>query len=161
MLSETDKLLRDPGSELVFGLVAPVGADLDALEEDLSNQLRQYGYTPSPIRLSQLLKGARDLGVELKEAGEFDRLMSFMDGGDRIREKSGSGEILALWAMASIKSKRPRESPVRRRTVVSPQSQDTFVHGNRVVRARKFRITQRARRARRGARRDARWASAS
>lgn len=116
MLPETDKLLRDPGSELVFGLVAPVGADLGALEEDLSNQLRQYGYTPSPIRLSQLLKGARDLGVELKETSEYDRLMSFMDGGDRIREKSGSGEILALWAMASIWSKRPRESPVRRRT---------------------------------------------
>lgn len=74
------------------------------------------GYTPNPIRLSRLLKGARNLGIELKETGEFERLMSFMDGGDRIREKSGSGEILALWAMASIKNKPPPESPVRRRT---------------------------------------------
>ncbi len=35
MLEETDKLLRDPGAELVFGLVAPVGADLERLEADL------------------------------------------------------------------------------------------------------------------------------
>jgi len=116
MLPDTDKLLRDPGSELVFGLVAPVGADLESLEEDLSNQLRQYGYVPSAIRLSRLLKGVRDLDVELKETSEFDRLMSFMDGGDRLREKSGSGEILALSAMASIKNDRARERPVRRRT---------------------------------------------
>jgi len=116
MLPDTDKLLRDPGSELVFGLVAPVGADLESLEEDLANQLRQYGYAPSAIRLSWLLKGVRDLDVELKETSEFDRLMSFMDGGDRLREKSGSGEILALWAMASIKNNRARENPVRRRT---------------------------------------------
>lgn len=112
MLPDTNKLLRDPGSELVFGLVAPVGADLEALEADLSNQLRQYGYTPNPIRLSKLLDGVRDLDVELKAAPEFDRLMSYMDGGNRIRKRSGSGEILALSAMASIKSKRLDESPV-------------------------------------------------
>lgn len=116
MLPDTSKLLRDLGSELVFGLVAPVGADLEALEADLSNQLLQYGYTPSPIRLSQLLRGVRDLNIELKNAPEFDRLMSYMDGGNRLREKSGSGEILALWAMALIKKQRAKDNPVRRRT---------------------------------------------
>lgn len=39
----------------MFGLVGPVGAGLEALEADLANQLRQYGYTPSPLRLSILL----------------------------------------------------------------------------------------------------------
>jgi hypothetical protein len=34
MLPATDNLLRDPKSELVFGLVAPVGADLETLEQD-------------------------------------------------------------------------------------------------------------------------------
>jgi len=116
MLPDTSKLLRDPGSELVFGLVAPVGADLDALEADLSNQLQQYGYTPNPIRLSLLLDGVRDLDVELKHAPEFDRLMSHMDGGNRLREQSGAGEILALWAMTAIKNQRMKDRPVRRRT---------------------------------------------
>src|SRR5215510_7126325 len=116
MLPDTHKLLRDPGSELVFGLVAPVGADLEALEVDLSNQLRQYGYTPNPIRLSLLLDGVRDLDVALKHAPEFDRLMSHMDGGNRLRAKAGSGEVLALWAMAEIKNQRVAGNPVRRRT---------------------------------------------
>lgn len=116
MLPATDNLLRDPKSELVFGLVAPVGADLETLEQDLANQLRQYGYTPNPIRLSVLLKGVQGLGVDLKEATEYERLVSFMDGGNRLREKSGAGEILALWAMAAIKDKRSAESPVFRRT---------------------------------------------
>jgi hypothetical protein len=86
------QLLRDPASELVFGLVAPVGADLDMLENALSNQLQQYGYTPNRIRLSKLLKG-----VDLKDDSEFARLTSYMDGGNQVRESSGSGEILALW----------------------------------------------------------------
>jgi len=116
MLPATDNLLRDPKSELVFGLVAPVGADLEALEKDLANQLRHYGYTPNPIRVSKLMKDVRDLDVELKETTEYERLVSFMDGGNRLREQSGAGEILALWAMASIKEKREAESPVLRRT---------------------------------------------
>src|SRR5438105_9187610 len=103
---ETDKLLRDPGSELVFGLVAPVGADLGQLEDDLANQLKLYGYTPNAIRLSHLLRQVRNLGVELKDDNEFNRLNSYMDGGNWIREKSGSHEILALWAIATIRKSR-------------------------------------------------------
>ena len=33
-IDETDNLLRDIGAELVFGLVAPVGADLERLESE-------------------------------------------------------------------------------------------------------------------------------
>jgi deoxycytidylate deaminase len=116
MLPDTERLLRDPGSEVVLGLVAPVGADLEALQGDLENQLRQYGYAPEVIRLSRLLRGVRDLGVDLKEAPVFARLMTYMDAGNRLRERSGAGEILALWAMASIRQGRDQQAPVRRRT---------------------------------------------
>jgi hypothetical protein len=59
MLDETDNLLRDIGAELVFGLVAPVGADLERLESDLVDLLGLYGYATNPIRLS-----ARKVGDE-------------------------------------------------------------------------------------------------
>ncbi len=48
MLDETDNLLRDIGAELVFGLVAPVGADLERLESDLVDLLGLYGYATNP-----------------------------------------------------------------------------------------------------------------
>lgn len=116
MLPATENLLHDLKSELVLGLVAPVGADLEALEQDLINQLRHYGYVPNPIRMSALMKDVRDLDVELRETSEYERLVSFMDGGNRLRERSGAGEILALWAMAAIKRQRDPRNPVLRRT---------------------------------------------
>jgi hypothetical protein len=71
MLEETAKLLRDPAAELVFGLVAPVGADLDQLQAALVDQLGLYGYHANPIRLSELLTKVRGLGVTLKDAPEL------------------------------------------------------------------------------------------
>jgi hypothetical protein len=62
MLDATKKLLRDPGSELVFGLIAPIGADLERLEADLIDLLGLYGYKPNSIRLSALLKGGAAWG---------------------------------------------------------------------------------------------------
>jgi deoxycytidylate deaminase len=56
------------------------------------------------------------LGVDLKEAPEFARISSYMDAGNRMRERSKSGEILALWAIAQIKEHRKAEAPVLRRT---------------------------------------------
>jgi hypothetical protein len=58
MPDETDNLLRDIGAELVFGLVAPAGADLERLEVDLVDLLGLYGYATNPIRLSAS-QGAR------------------------------------------------------------------------------------------------------
>ena len=116
MLSATDKLLRDPGAELVFGLIAPVGADLDRLESDLIDQLGLYGYTANSIRLSALLRNVQGLGVELKEAPELDRVNSYMNAGNALRAKLQAQEVLALWAIAHIKQKRPDGAPTLRRT---------------------------------------------
>jgi deoxycytidylate deaminase len=117
MLPETDKLLRDPGAELVFGLIAPVGADLERLEADLVDQLALYGYSRNSIRLSALLRKVEGLDVSLKEAPELDRVNSYMDAGNALREKVPAKEVLALWAIAHIKMVRPAEEPtVLRRT---------------------------------------------
>jgi len=44
MIEPTNKLLRDSTSELVFGLVVPVGADLERLEADLIDLVGLYGH---------------------------------------------------------------------------------------------------------------------
>ncbi len=116
MLEETKKLLRDPGSELVFGLVAPIGADLERLEVDLIDQIGLYGYAPNAIRLSALLKKLQ-LGVTLQETPELARINSYIEAGNKLREKAKCEEVLALWAMAHIRQRRTEEAPVLRRTV--------------------------------------------
>jgi deoxycytidylate deaminase len=116
MLEETAKLLRDPAAELVFGLVAPVGADLDQLQAALVDQLGLYGYHANPIRLSELLTKVQGLGVTLKDAPELERVRSYMDAGNALRQRTKAEEILALWAMAKIKEKRVAADPVLRRT---------------------------------------------
>jgi hypothetical protein len=116
MLDETDNLLRDIGAELVFGLVAPVGADLERLESDLVDLLGLYGYATNPIRLSALLRKMPGLDVELKEAPEFDRINSYMNAGNKVRERSSSEAILAAWALLQIKNMRDAGKPVLRRT---------------------------------------------
>lgn len=115
MIEPTSQLLRDPGSELVFGLVAPVGANLERLESDLIDQLGLYGYSPNPIRLSALLRKLDNLGVPLQETPELARLNSYMNAGNKFRERTGCPEGLALWAMAEIKQRRTAEAPVLRR----------------------------------------------
>jgi deoxycytidylate deaminase len=115
MLEETKKLLRDSGSELVFGLVAPIGADLEHLELDLIDQIGLYGYVPNAIRLSALLKKLQ-LGVTLHETPELARINSYIEAGNKLREKAKCEEVLALWAMAHIRQRRTEEAPVLRRT---------------------------------------------
>ncbi|MFO7568118.1 MAG: anti-phage dCTP deaminase [Enhygromyxa sp.] len=106
MLPDTERLLRDRGSELVFGLVAPVGADLTWLEEKLATLLQLYGYSPQHIRLSGLLKKLPDIANDLRETPEVDRINTYMDGGNKLRNRAQTGEVLALWAISEIYQKR-------------------------------------------------------
>jgi hypothetical protein len=47
------------------------------------------------------------LDVELKEAPEFDRINSYMNAGNKVRERSSSEAILAAWALLQIKNLLP------------------------------------------------------
>lgn len=99
-------------AELVFGLVAAVGTDLDDFQPRLEANLRQFKYTPVAVRLSSFLKRLDSdlLGsweVHLKDAPEYERLMSHMTGGTKLREETAYGGILALHAAAEIRAARP------------------------------------------------------
>src|ERR1044071_3691203 len=115
MIEPTKMLLRDPSSELVFGLVAPIGADLERLEADLIDQVGLYGYQPNSIRLSALLREVQ-LGVKLHETPELARINSYIKAGNTLREQTQCEEVLALWAMGLIKELRSPDAPVLGRT---------------------------------------------
>lgn len=95
------------GSEIVIGLVAPIGTDLDAPQATLTDQLRAFGYDVQPLRLSALAEvEARKLGVELKDSPECERIRTHMKAGNRLREHFERDDWLALHALAVINNAR-------------------------------------------------------
>lgn len=113
---------RVPGKpahgELVFALTAAAGTDLDWFEMFLSDHLARFQYETIPIRLSGFLRDF-DLsaaGITLRNDSEADRLTSYMDAGNAVRQLAQRGDILALFASLSInrsRGKRQRAFPRR------------------------------------------------
>lgn len=98
MHAKTRRLLKDPWPELVFGLTAAVGADVDGLVDLLDKLLRQFRYKSRTLRLSALLSSVDPdwLGVTLDTSSEFQRIWTHMNAGDALRKKTESGEALAV-----------------------------------------------------------------
>jgi deoxycytidylate deaminase len=91
-------------TELVLGLVSPVGTDLSAINDSLLNYFRTFRYTVKVIKLSAFLDrlSPRTLGVKLRARPEYDRIRTRMDAGNALREKTGRGDHLALHAANEI-----------------------------------------------------------
>ena len=109
--------LRYLDSELVLGIVAPVGADLENFYEVLRRRISRFKYKANSIRLSKFLRDTVDLDVELKESPEAARLDTYMTAGNRARELEKQGDILALSAAHNINSARKDKSDPLPRTV--------------------------------------------
>jgi len=95
-------------SELVFGLVAPVGTDLGALVKRLEKRVQPYQYSVNHLRVSGLLQRVTGLGVRLKFAPESERISTHMDAGNALRERTGKFDVLALHALWEIQRNRPK-----------------------------------------------------
>jgi deoxycytidylate deaminase len=96
-----------PGPELFFGLVGPVGTNLDLVVEVLSNQLSQVKYISKQIRLSELLDDIPGL-IKKKPKTRDDRYQIYMDAGNKLRRKSGRNDALALLSVIKIRGERRR-----------------------------------------------------
>ncbi|HQU90643.1 MAG TPA: anti-phage dCTP deaminase [Pyrinomonadaceae bacterium] len=109
-----------PQSELVIGLVAPVGTDTKFVVDTISQRLERFSYVPIHLKLSNYLKDL-DLGVQIDESTPFKRVDTLMNAGDALRKKvgggneniDGSGEALALMAISAIHKDRPIDEKSR------------------------------------------------
>lgn len=95
-----NSLTPRPYPELVFGLVGPVGVDLDPVIEILTRELRIPGYRAKSIRLSKQLE--KFFGSDYSKEPEHQRITSLMNEGTRLRETSGRGDAVALLGVAEI-----------------------------------------------------------
>lgn len=127
--SRDDAYDRTP--ELVFAFVAPIGPDLSNAKDELARALRTVGYGSIDIKLTDELgvaleaAGGRLAGraIELVETPEHERIDSYMDAGNALREEVKSGDAMALLGVAKIRSIRRHEAGDEKR----PLSQVAYV----------------------------------
>ncbi|AZG34676.1 anti-phage dCTP deaminase [Shewanella psychromarinicola] len=104
--------------ELVIGLVAPIGVNLDDVQNRLSSYFSQFRYKTNFIHLSQVAKEFE--GVTTGPNTEETRLNAAMNIGNNLRQNSKRGDLFALLAINAINKKRKGElpSPLPRHTHV-------------------------------------------
>ncbi len=90
-------------TNLVIGLVAPIGADRDLAFRILRDCLRQYGYHCQLVKLSKIIEEVTRESTP--EEDQARRAAKLMDGGNRLRQDAGDG-ILGLLACKTIKDSR-------------------------------------------------------
>lgn len=99
-------------SELVFGIVRPVGVDRDRFTSALSQQLAAFGYVVEHIRLSQLLSETYMGGVPATQnLSEGDRINALINAGDKLCELSDTAAAVALCGVLEIHERRRTFEP--------------------------------------------------
>lgn len=92
-------------TEIVVGLVCPVGVNYRQCIHVLDSEFKKMGYTPNPIEVSGLMDNlAQSLGIAEIEAGltELARIRARMKMGNELRCKAQTPGIMALAAIQKI-----------------------------------------------------------
>ena len=110
-------------SELVIGLVAAIGTDLDRAHSIISERLSRAGYNIKTIRIS---KEVIPLLTPVPESGndKYKRSKDLIDAGNRAREKSDDNSVLALGAALSISAKREKDETTN---ATKPMAETAFI----------------------------------
>ena len=94
--------------ELVFGLIGPIGCNIDRVQTALAQTLRMLDYESRIIRVSQ---GISDLLEEMKTdhpeiVSELDSISDKIKAGNKVRSLYKNNGILAAWSITEIQENR-------------------------------------------------------
>ncbi|PHR61639.1 MAG: dCMP deaminase [Robiginitomaculum sp.] len=95
--------------ELFFGLVAPIGANIDTSIAALKENLESFDYEVVDIRVTDLFPkfiATIKPEVPLKEKPKCDRYQTYIQYGNQLRKKFEDNSILAMAAMYQVAEKR-------------------------------------------------------
>lgn len=132
----TDKSTQEDfnDSELVIGLVGPIGVDFDKINDLLESQLRLYSYDVEKIRISEsIIRQFENISVD--GLSHYERFRTFMDAGDNTRKVTGDNSILAKGVAGIISSRRDDNHSFKPRTAYIIQSlkHEAEVHRLRMI----------------------------
>lgn len=89
---------------LYIGLICAAGTDLCDIKQQLQAQLAVVGYKYREIKVSAAIAEALD--IEAPE-DEYDRMITLMSAGDKVRENSEEGSGVASLIVTAIRASRP------------------------------------------------------
>lgn len=93
--------------ELIFGLVGPIGVDLDFVSNTLDDSLKSFGYSLWSIRLTELMREVKS-DVDLKTTSSvIESYNSKINYANDLREKYAAKDLLAALAIGAIRKLRP------------------------------------------------------
>ncbi|GAB3253820.1 anti-phage dCTP deaminase [Arthrobacter pigmenti] len=98
---------NDQDHEIVIGLVAPLGSNLDRLADSLDRELSNHAYETEVIRLSTLL--AKDADKTSDPKSQESQSESLMNAGDNLRRNFDSGDVVAALGLAQIRHSRHKD----------------------------------------------------
>jgi len=91
--------------------------------------VKRFGYKVNVIKVSDFLHvpqiPRRSIQISIRTTPESARIASLMDAGNKVRQISGTQEILALYAASAIASGRRDESPRKIGTHVTFSAEKT------------------------------------
>jgi deoxycytidylate deaminase len=119
------------GGELVIGMVAPLGADLERVERELESALREAGYAVERITLTELLAGfgvEPEMQARLDSANVVTRYEAKMDLGTTFCRETGLKDALAHLAIDEIRRRRlEKRPPIKSGDFVAPLKRTAFL----------------------------------
>lgn len=112
-------------SELIIGIVSPVGTNSKKVIEKLETRLEALQYSVNIIKISQLLPNFQSENIS-----EYERIQHYMKQGDRYRKESKNNSILVAGAINKIKSLRNNKDSLKRVFIIDslkhPQEVELF-----------------------------------
>jgi len=122
MAEGSEKRVMTEGlSDLIVGLIAPIGTDLDPICDAIASSLEQLNYSLDIVRLSTLLCDIETTDRNwpvLVESPEYDRYVKYMNAGNEFRTFMDRGDALAMLAVGAILDLRSESRPKAKRAFI-------------------------------------------
>lgn len=117
-----DELPFHDHPELIFGLVGPIGVDLESVTEALTAALREVEYDVCNIRITSLMREV-DVGLPLDATGYVESFKERIAYANKVRDRLGRNDALAILAVSAIRAFRIKQGG----SVEEPRSKQAYI----------------------------------
>lgn len=87
--------------EVFIALIAPIGSNLDLVQDELCSALKTVAYSPHVVKLTDFIKEHPDW-FDLKHDSEFQRYEKFIEAGNKFCSEAGRRDAMVLAGIAQI-----------------------------------------------------------